>query len=84
MYKNTFRQYMASLFAVLVISFGAFAPVVSAETISNEDVTEQKRVVMLELVDTLEAQLKLLQMLYIQKLEGQVAFLQTLVDTQSS
>ncbi|MCA9358232.1 hypothetical protein KC902_03150 [Candidatus Kaiserbacteria bacterium] len=54
-----------------------------AATITDEQITEQKRTVMIELVNVLREDVKLLQLIYIQKLQAQVAYLQALADEQS-
>ena len=51
-------------------------PTVQAATISDADVSEQNIAVQLALVNALEEHLKLLQMIFIQRLEAQVAALQ--------
>lgn len=68
---------------IVVFSF-AFLPVdrVQAQLITNEQVDEQKREVMVHIVDTLEAHLRLLQMVMIQRLEAQVAHLENLAKNQ--
>lgn len=83
MYKRSLHMYAAGLFAALLafltLTLTTALPA-RAATITNSDIGEQKRVVMVELVDVLEAQVKLLQLIYIQRLQMQVAYLQTLAD----
>jgi hypothetical protein len=72
------RTSMASLSALVIIFFAASVHATHAAYITDSQVQEQKRTVLVAVVDTLEAQLKLIQMLYIQKLEARVAYLESL------
>ena len=74
---------VACLFAAFSITVITALPA-HAQTFTNEEIAEQKRVVLLEMVDTIEAHLNLLQMIFIQKLEREVAYLQAQVDAQSN
>jgi hypothetical protein len=69
---------MASLGALVIILFAASVHTTNAALISDSQVDSQKRAVLVSVVDTLENQLKLIQMLYIQKLEARVAYLESL------
>lgn len=73
---------MASLLLGVITVFSVHLPTADA-AFSQADINEQKRAVLLELVDTMEEQLNLLQMLYINRLEAQVQYLQAIADTQS-
>lgn len=71
-----------TLFAALLLASVSFVTPVHAQSITNEQVREQQRTVMFELVGVLEEQVKLLQMLYIQRLEANIARLEAQVSTQ--
>ncbi|MEZ4104175.1 MAG: hypothetical protein R3B60_02730 [Candidatus Paceibacterota bacterium] len=53
-----------------------------AQIITAEDVSNQERVVAEKILETLEEQLRLVQMVYIQRLERQVFELEMLVNTR--
>lgn len=77
MTRNIVIISLAGVFAVsaLYSPFGV-ARVQAAPIISNEQVQEQYRAVLGELVDVLREDVKLLQMVLIQKLEAKLAALQ--------
>lgn len=83
MYTHKLRLSVAGALAVTVLSFGVLAPVAHAELISQEQVEEQNRTVLLKTVDVLRENVKLLQMQLIRRLEAQVTSLQAQVDAQS-
>lgn len=79
MYTKIARQSIVSMFVVVsLLIFGSSASLAHAELISNQQVEEQKKEVMLGIIEVLQEDVKLLQMLLIQKLEARVAYLQTL------
>jgi hypothetical protein len=61
-----------------MILFAAAAPTTQAALITDDQVNEQNRTVLLSVVTTLEEHLKLIQMLYIQKLEARVSYFESL------
>lgn len=76
MTHNKMTKYLTAAFAVTLVLFGNVA---EAKMISNDQVEEQKRAVMVEIVKVLQEDVKLLQMVLIQNLEYRVNYLQTLV-----
>lgn len=83
MYKRSLHLYAAGMFLSLLAFVSIAALPAQAATITDEQITEQKRTVMIELVNVLREDVKLLQLIYIQKLQAQVAYLQALADEQS-
>jgi len=75
----TFKMYATSLFVVVLVFFGhiSFA---QAQLISNEQVEAQKKEVVQAAMVTIEEQVKLLQMILIQRLEARLAYLQALTE----
>ncbi|MEZ4195243.1 MAG: hypothetical protein R3B53_02485 [Candidatus Paceibacterota bacterium] len=77
------QKYIAGLFvALLLIMFGSTVSSAHAAYITNEQVEAQKKEVLLQVVQVLQQDVKLLQMILIQKLEARVAYLQTLADNK--
>ncbi len=65
------------IFATLVLIAGMlFAPLTHAQTITQSQIDEQKRVVLSEILSTLQEHYKLLQMIYIKQLEAKLIQLQ--------
>jgi hypothetical protein len=81
MYKYSFKEYLTGMFAVVLIFFGQIS-VTQAALITNEQIEEQKKEVLLGIVTTLEEHVKFLQMILIQNLEARVEYLQTLADNK--
>ena len=82
MYTHKAMRNVAGMFVAILLIFSTHASLAHAEFITSAQVEEQKREVMLNLVETLQEQVKLLQMSLIQNLEARVAFLQTLAANQ--
>lgn len=74
---------MVGAFMVLVLSLAFLAPTAHAELISQEQIEEQNRVVLIEVVDVLREDIKLMQMILIRQLEAQIEALEAQIDAQS-
>ncbi len=72
--KNFYLR-LVSAFAVFTVTFGALTPYTHAELITNAQINEQNRVVLIGMVEVLRSDIKLLQMLFIRKLEARVEYL---------
>lgn len=74
----TYTQRIYALVLCVLSLFGGvfFAPVAQAQSITNEQIGQQKEEVKTQLLRTLEEQVKLLQMILIRHLEAQLAQLQ--------
>jgi len=68
--------------SVVVILFFGHISFTQAALISDEQVAEQKKEVLLSIVGTLQEQVKLLQMILIQKLEAEVKHLEGRIANQ--
>lgn len=72
-----------SILTPLCISLAVLGtPVAYSHAVTNSDIHDQKLVVMGSLVDTLREQVKLLQLMVINRLETRVAQLQQQIDTR--
>lgn len=65
------------VFVVFLFAFGTLTPFAHAALITNTQINEQNRVVLLDVVNVLRSDVKLLQMLLIQKLEARVNYLRS-------
>jgi Na+-transporting NADH:ubiquinone oxidoreductase subunit NqrC len=82
MYVKKSMSSVVGLFVALILLLSSSVSLVHAELISDQQVDEQKKVVMLALVETLREDVKLLQMILIQRIEARVTYLQTLATNQ--
>lgn len=73
---------LISVSTVTLIIMNVFLSTAQASAITQPQINEQQRVVLVEIVDVLEEHLKLLQMQWIQQLEARVTWLQAQLDAQ--
>jgi hypothetical protein len=74
MAMNTLKQSFISTSVVLsLIALFALSPLSVARAITDEQITKQEESVKAQLIVTIEEQIKLLQMMLIQKLELQIS-----------
>jgi pantothenate synthetase len=75
---------MAGVCTVVIMLFSLLATPAFAQSFSQSAIDEQKRLILVEMVSTLEQHVKLLQMLIINQLEAEVARLQADIAAQNS
>lgn len=83
MYIRVSRLCMTFVLSVILFLTVLVTPTAHALTISDQDIHEQNLVYLEQQVEALQEQYKLVQMLFIQKLERQIAYLEERLDTQS-
>lgn len=81
--KKTLYSVFSTTMIVAVLFVNPLFTTTTSAAFSESEVTDQKMYVETELIDAMRAHVRLLQMLMINKLEVQVALLQSLVDTQN-
>ncbi len=76
---KTINKYLITVFATLILLTSSPTQSVQAETrlISDNQIAEQKKVILVSIVELLQENLKLVQMGLIRKLEAQVIYLQS-------
>lgn len=81
MNKYKLTRQVLGIFMVFVLFFGNTSSA-QAQLISNKQIENQNREVLLAVVVATEKHLNLLQMIFIQRLEAQVKHLQAIADNQ--
>lgn len=76
MYKKIYLPTVVTMLVLGALSLSIASPIAHAQSISDEDIHEQKLVVMYETIQTIQEQIKLIQMTYIQRLELRIDSLQ--------